>query len=72
MPLTMVSSGREAKIIACKAEGATKKFLEALGIIPGVIISVISRINGSLIVSVKGTRLALNKGLANQLLVQCA
>ena len=70
MPLTMLSSGREAKIIACKAEDSTKKFLEALGIIPGVNISVISRIKGNLIVCVKGTRLALNKGIANQLLVQ--
>ncbi|OLN28008.1 FeoA family protein [Desulfosporosinus metallidurans] len=70
MPLTMLTSGREAKIIDCKAEGSTKKFLEALGIIPGVTISVISRIKGNLIVLVKGTRLALNKGIANQLFVQ--
>ena len=72
MPLTMLSSGRDARIIACNTEGPTKKFLEALGIMPGVTISVISRIKGNLIVSVKGTRLALNKGIANKLLVQCA
>lgn len=70
MPLTMLSSGREAKIIVCNAKDSTKKFLEGLGIIPGVTISVISRIRGNLIVCVKGSRLALNKGVAQQLLVQ--
>ena len=70
MPLTMLSSGRDARIIACNTEGPTKKFLEALGIIPGVTISVISEMKGNLIVCVKGSRLALNKGVAHQLLVQ--
>lgn len=70
MPLTMLSPGREAKIIVCKAKDSTKKFLEALGIIPGVTISVISEMKGNLIVCVKGSRLALNKGVAHQLLVQ--
>ena len=70
IPLTMLSRGREAKIIACCAEDSTKKFLEALGLVPGVTISVISKMNRNVIVSVKGTRLALSKGIAHQLLVQ--
>lgn len=70
MPLTMLTPGREAKINACRAKEATKKFLEGLGIVPGASISVISEIDGNLIVSVKGSRLALNKGVAQQLMVQ--
>jgi ferrous iron transport protein A len=70
MPLTMLAPGKEAIINACKAKDATKKFLEGLGIMPGVSISVISEMSGNLIVSVKGSRLALNKGVAQQLLVQ--
>lgn len=70
MPLTMLSPGREAIINVCKARDSTKKFLEGLGIIPGASISVISEMNGNLIVCVKGSRLALNKGVAQQLLVQ--
>lgn len=70
MPLTMLTPGREAIINVCKAKDSTKKFLEGLGIIPGVSISVISEISGNLIVCVKGSRLALNKGVAQQLLVQ--
>lgn len=70
MPLTMLSPGKEAVINVCRAKDATKKFLEGLGIIPGVSISVISEMSGNLIVCVKGARLALNKGIAQQLLVQ--
>ncbi|MCX7709313.1 MAG: ferrous iron transport protein A [Clostridia bacterium] len=70
MPLTMLSPGKEAVINACRAKDSTKKFLEGLGIIPGVSISVISEMSGNLIVSVKGARLALNKGIAQQLLVK--
>jgi len=70
MPLTMLEPGKEAVINVCKAKDTTKKFLEGLGVIPGVSISVISEMSGNLIVCVKGSRLAINKGVAGQLLVQ--
>jgi len=70
MPLTMLAPGKEAIVNTCRAKESTKKFLEGLGIIPGAPISVISEVNGNLIVCVKGARLALNKGIAQQLLVQ--
>ena len=70
MPLTMLSPGKEAVIEVCRAKDITKKFLEGLGIIPGVTISVISEFSGNLIVSIKGSRLALNRGVAQQVLVQ--
>jgi ferrous iron transport protein A len=70
MPLTMLPLGKEAVINECKAKETTKKFLEGLGIMPGSVISVISEMSGNLIVSVRGSRLALNKGVAQQLHVQ--
>jgi len=66
----MLPPGKEAIINMCKAKESTKKFLEGLGIIPGVPVSVISEINGNLILNVKGARLAINKGIAQQLLVR--
>ncbi len=66
----MLTPGKEAIINGCRAREATKKFLESLGIVPGTSISVVSEMGGSLIVSVKGSRLALNRGVAQQLLVQ--
>ncbi len=70
MPLTMLAPGKEAIINVCRAKDSTKKFLEGLGIIPGTFISVVSEMNGNLIVNVKGSRLALNKGVAGQLMVE--
>lgn len=69
MPLTMLPIGKEGVIDRCRAKESTKKFLEGLGIIPGVTLSVISEINGNMIISIKGTRIALSKGLAQQLTV---
>jgi len=70
MPLTMLSLGKEAVVEACRAKETTKKYLEGLGIIPGVSISVISEFSGNLIVAIKGSRLALNRGVAQQVMVQ--
>ncbi len=70
MPLTMLSPGKEAVVEACRAKETTKKFLEGLGIIPGVSKSVISEFRGNLIVAIKGSRLALNRGVAQQVMVQ--
>ena len=70
MPLTMLNLGKEAIITRYNVKDATKKFLEGLGIIPGTTISVISEISGNLIVSIKGSRVAINKGVAQQLIVE--
>lgn len=70
MPLTMLPLGKKAVINECRAKGKTKKFLEGLGIIVGAPVTVVADNGGNLIVNVKGTRLAINKGLAQQLLVQ--
>lgn len=70
MPLTMLPLGKEAVINACKSKDTTKKFLEGLGIIPGAPISVVSEMSGNLIISIKGARVAINKGTAQQVMVQ--
>ncbi|HEX9059414.1 MAG TPA: FeoA family protein [Clostridia bacterium] len=70
MPLTMLSPGKEAIINVCRVKDETKKFLAGLGIVPGASVSVISEMNGNLIVCVKGSRLALSKGVAQQLMVK--
>lgn len=72
MPLTMLPPGQEAIIRDCKASEATRKFLEGLGIVPGASITVVSETGGNLIVNVKGSRLALSKGVAGQLYITLA
>lgn len=70
MPLTMLSLGKSAMINDCRMKESSRKFLEGLGIIPGTIITIISENGGNLIVSVKDSRLALSKGIAQQVIVQ--
>lgn len=70
MPLTMLPPGKEAIIRECRASEATRKFLEGLGIVPGTPISVVTEMDGNLIVNVKGSRLALSKGVAGQLFIR--
>ena len=65
MPLSMVKAG-EPNVI--KKVG-TKKFLENLGFVVGGLVTVISEINGSLIVNVKDSRVAIGKDMANKILV---
>lgn len=70
MPLTMLNKGIEAIIQMCHTKDTTKKFLEGLGILPGTRIMVISENNGNLIIAVKGTRLSINRGIAQKVYVE--
>ena len=47
----------------------TKKFLETLGFVVGGTITVVSEINGNMIVNVKDSRVAIGKDMANRIMV---
>lgn len=47
----------------------TKKFLETLGFVVGGTITVVSEINGNMIVNVKDSRVAIGKDMANKIMV---
>ena len=47
----------------------TKKFLETLGFVVGGTVTVVSEINGNMIVNVKDSRVAIGKDMANKILV---
>ncbi|MHA0856616.1 FeoA family protein [Paenibacillus sp. CMAA1364] len=70
MPLTMLDLGKSAVIAGCRSKESTRTFLEGLGIVQGSLITIISENAGNLIVNVKGSRLALCKGVAQQVMVQ--
>lgn len=72
MPLTLMPEGKIAVINKCWAKGNTKKFLEGLGVLPGASILVISEVSGNLIVEIKGAKFALNREVAQQILVRPA
>ena len=60
MPVNLLQSkGLEAK----------KRHLEELGFVVGGVVTVVSEINGSLIVNVKESRVAIGKDMASKIMV---
>lgn len=56
LPLTMASQGEPVTIKKIGGKQETKKFLETLGFVVGGTITVVSEINGNMIVNVKDSR----------------
>lgn len=69
MPLSMVRAGEPNVIKKIGGRSETKKFLENLGFVVGGLVTVVSEINGSLIVNVKDSRVAIGRDMANKILV---
>ncbi len=69
IPLSMVGAGEENIIRKVGGNEDTKRFLENLGFVVGGTVSVVSEINGNLIVNVKDSRVAIGKDMANRIMV---
>ena len=69
MPLSMVKAGEENTIKKIGGKEETRKFLENLGFVSGSVITVISEIGGNVIVNIKDSRVAINKDMANKIMV---
>lgn len=69
MPLTMAKTGEVNVIKKVGGKEETRKFLENLGFVTGGAVIVISEISGNMIVNVKDSRVAINKEMANKIVV---
>ena len=69
MPLAMVSIGEKRKIKSLTGTEDIKKHLIDLGFVSGQDVLVLGDSAAGMILLVKGTKLALNRGLAQQILV---
>lgn len=69
LPVTMASQGEPVTIKKIGGKQETKKFLETLGFVVGGTITVVSEINGNMIVNVKDSRVAIGKDMANKIMV---
>ena len=69
LPLTMASQGEPMTIKKIGGKQETKKFLETLGFVVGGTVTVVSDINGNMIVNVKDSRVAIGKDMANKIMV---
>ena len=69
MPLTMLSVGESEMIKRITGKDETRKFLANLGFVEGEKVTVVSTLNGNLILGVKDSRIALDHNLANRIMV---
>lgn len=69
MPLTMARAGEEREIKRIGGRDEARRFLESLGFVVGAVISVVSGMNGNLIVNIKGSRVAISKEMANKIMI---
>ncbi len=69
MPLTMLNTGEPSTIKKVGGKEATRRFLENLGFVPGGEVTVVSEIDGNMIVNIKDSRVAIGKDMANKIMV---
>lgn len=69
MPLTLAVVGEQNMIKKVGGKPTVKKHLENLGFIAGGTVTVISAMNGNLIVNVKESRIAINCEMASKIMV---
>lgn len=69
MPLSMAGIGEERRIQKINGKDSVRKFLEGLGFVEGSSVTVVSENMGNLIVNVKDTRVALDRSMANRIMV---
>ena len=69
MPLSMVKPGETNTIKKVGGKEETRKFLENLAFVTGGEVTVVSEIEGNLIVNVKDSRVAIGKDMANRIMV---
>ena len=71
MPLSMASPGEVVKIVAIRAGWGLQRRLADMGLTPGLKVRVIRGHRfGALVLDVRGSRLALGRGLARKIMVK--
>lgn len=68
-PLAMAQAGEPQCVTAVKGKDDTRRFLGSLGFAEGAEVTLISEMNGNVIVNVKGTRVAVSKVMAMRVYV---
>jgi ferrous iron transport protein A len=69
MPLIFAKEEEENIILKVSGNPEVKKHLENLGFVPGGKVTVVSSMNGNLIVNVKEARVAISKEMAQKVYI---
>ncbi len=69
MPLSMVKAGETVTIRKITGKDEVRQHLAELGFVVDSDVTVVSEIGGNLILQVKDSRIALDRGMANRVMV---
>ena len=69
MPLSIVGIGETRTISNVRGRDEQRRFLESLGFIDGAEVTVIAQMAGNLIVNIKESRVAIDRSMANRIMV---
>ena len=69
MPLSMLAPGEEGAIRKITGKDEVRSHLARLGFVEGVAVRVVNSLGGNLILQVKDSRVALDRAMANRILV---
>ena len=69
MPLTMAPLGTVNVIKRITGKDDTRQFLEKLGFVVGGTVTVVSQMGGNIIVNIKDTRIAIDRSMANRIMI---
>ena len=69
LPLTLANIGEEQMIHKVGVSPEVKKHLEDMGFVAGGMVTVVSSLNGNVIVKVKEARVAISEEMARKIMV---
>lgn len=69
MPLSMATPGVKNSIKKITGKDTTHQFLASLGFVVGADVTIISELAGNIILNIKDTRVAIDKSMANRIII---
>ncbi|MBO4327744.1 MAG: ferrous iron transport protein A [Clostridia bacterium] len=69
MPLIYAKPGEESTVLRVCGSPEVRQHLENLGFCVGSVVTVITELNGNLIVKVKESRIAINNEMAGKIMI---
>ncbi len=69
MPLTFAKAGQTSRIVKITGKDEVRQHLANLGFVSGEQVTVIAEMAGSLILKIKDSRIALDKNMANRIMI---
>lgn len=69
IPLTMAKAGETVTIRKIRGKDETRQHLAAMGFVECGLVTIVSELAGNLILQVKESRIALDRSMANRIMI---